>query len=345
MQSPCVALLSFLYLIALVSNSVLAQSKHEENHSATLKDRGCTKLLQRKEWRVLSDGEKVAYTGAVKCLMSLPAQNPALPEAKTRFDEFQALHLHLADNVHRVGQFLPWHRQYLLSYERALRNECGYQAATPYWDWSLDAYNISASPIWDPVTGFGGSGVPGTYRLPKGVNYTENLIFPESFVGCVMDGPFANYTVRLGPGLLRTNHCLTRAVDQSYTGYITYEAVAKTLRLPTFEQFRLELEGGQAAHKMHDGGHYMVGGEMSNFYSSPIDPLFFLHHANLDRIWWNWQQMLPGRLAEVSGYSTYEPPHVNITLDFELYVGSVGDSVPIREVMDIHKAPNCYTYV
>ncbi|CAA7268248.1 unnamed protein product [Cyclocybe aegerita] len=345
MQSPRVAFLFLLYLITLFRNSVLAESKHGENHAATFKEGCCMELLQRKEWRILSDGEKIAYTNAIKCLMSLPAQNPAFSEAKTRFDEFQALHVHLADNIHRVGQFLPWHRQFLLSYERALRNECEYQGATPYWDWSLDSRNISASPIWDPVTGFGGNGVPGTYTVPKNVNYTENLIFPEAFVGCVMDGPFANYTVRLGPGFLQTNHCLTRGIDQSYSVHITYEAVARTLHLPTFEQFRLELEGGAAAHKMHDGGHYMVGGEMSNFYSSPADPLFFVHHATLDRIWWNWQQMVPSRLTEVSGYSTYEPPFSNITLDFELRLGSVGLSVPIRKVMDIHKAPNCYTYV
>lgn len=27
--------------------------------------------------------------------------------------------------------------------------------------------------------------------------------------------------------------------------------------------------------------------------ASPAEPLFFLHHTNLDRLWWNWQQASP----------------------------------------------------
>lgn len=50
-----------------------------------------------------------------------------------------------------------------------------------FWDWSLDTKSLFASPIWDPVHGFGGNG---------------NLSSPEVVAGgyCVTDGPFATTT-------------------------------------------------------------------------------------------------------------------------------------------------------
>ena len=39
---------------------------------------------------------------------------------------------------------------------------------------------------------------------------------------------------------------------------------------------------------IHGGVHIWVGGTMSNASVSPADPVFWLHHANLDRIWWDW---------------------------------------------------------
>ena len=76
-----------------------------------------------------------------------------------------------------------------------------------------------------------------------------------------------------------------------------------------------------------------------------LDPLFYLHHSNLDRVWWGWQQMLPSRLKEISGRSTITPPFQNITLDSKLEMGDFEASLTIREVMDIHREPSCYTYV
>ncbi|KAF8155716.1 tyrosinase [Crassisporium funariophilum] len=301
--------------------------------------------------RTLSTSEKGEYIGAVKCMQQRPAHDIIYENAvRTRFDEFQATHMVIADRVHQTGQFLPWHRNFLYIYEKALREECGYKGAHPYWDWSQDAdagKSLDKAPVFDPDTGFGGNGVPGTYKLPPDPAHTSKLFDPESFVGCVPDGPFSTYTLRLGPGIMVTEHCLTRGIDNKYKKYITSSAVANTTKSSTYELFRIELEGAPVTphHKMHDGGHLAIGGEMSNFYSSPGDPLFYLHHANLDRIWWNWQMMLPSRMYEMTGRSTPRPPFQNVTLDYELYTGRLSKPVPIRDVMNIHKEPSCYTYV
>ena len=138
-------------------------------------------------------------------------------------------------------------------------------------NWYHFTRSFRHSPVFDPTTGFGGNGVPGTYTLPKDEAGTSKFFDPESFVGCVADGPFHSYTVRLGPGKLITDHCLVRGINSTYMQYFTPSAVANATSLPSFEQFRIELEGMPITptHKMHDGGHLSVGGEMSNFYSSP----------------------------------------------------------------------------
>ncbi|KAH9478721.1 Tyrosinase P [Psilocybe cubensis] len=309
--------------------------------------RPCGTLLERSEWRTLTDNQKSDYIKAIKCLQSKPALQPVIKEAKTRFDEFQAYHIAIADTVHLVGQFLPWHRLFVKSYETALREECGYKGANPYWDWSQDAAEFAQSPVFDPVTGFGGDGVPGTYTLPPYGNDSK-IYDPHMFVGCVQNGPFAQYPLSIGPGKLVTDHCLTRGINNTYSSkYLSAAAVALATRLPTFELFHVQLEGEPLTpdHGIHDGGHIAIGGEMSNFYSSPGDPVFYLHHSNLDRVWWNWQQALPQRLYEISGRSTTTPPFKNVTLDYTLLMGNLGETRPIRDVMDIHSEPLCYTYV
>jgi hypothetical protein len=52
----------------------------------------------------------------------------------------------------------------------------------------------------------------------------------------------------------------------------------------TFSGFQFQLEEGP-----HNAVHRAVGGNMAQA-NSPSDPVFFLHHANVDRIWAKWQQ-------------------------------------------------------
>lgn len=113
--------------------------------------------------------------------------------------------------------------------------------------------------------------MPGTYTVPPDPANTSRIA-PLAFRGCVQSGPFANYTLRLGPGKLITDHCLTRGINNTASLYLNTTAIDSLMTLPTFDEFHLQLEGSPAFapnHRAHDGGHVAVGGEMSNFYSSP----------------------------------------------------------------------------
>lgn len=64
----------------------------------------------------------------------------------------------------------------------------------------------------------------------------------------------------------------------------------------TFEEFRLCIE-----ELPHDGLHQGIGGIL-RYFGSPGDPLFYLHHAYIDKVWWEWQNVNPERrLFEISG--------------------------------------------
>ncbi len=65
----------------------------------------------------------------------------------------------------------------------------------------------------------------------------------------------------------------------------------------TFPSFQTALES------MHAGVHNAVGGDMAGA-GSPTDPVFWLHHSNIDRIWSKWQKKHPAA----------KPPNQNDTL-------------------------------
>lgn len=314
--------------------------------SSTRTQRKCDHIYTHQEWRDLSIKQRLAYIDAVKCLQALPPVAPGRV-ATSRFEEFLATHIAVTRRVHLVGQFLPWHRNFVNLYTKELRQKCHYKGPMPFWDWARDGDKegvpIAQSPIFDPVTGFGGDGVPGTYALPSGNLSTVNA--PGAYHGCVMDGPFAasKFTLHLGPGELMTEHCLVRGINETWKAGMTSEILNRQLDIKTFNELRLAIDNSSVLG-MHWTTHTPVGGEMTNVWSSPGDPLFYLSHLNLDRMWWHWQKRDPKkRLQEVSGPTTRNGTD-NVTLGFILDYPLLGPNITIRDVMDISKEPNCFTF-
>jgi tyrosinase len=100
---------------------------------------------------------------------------------------------------------------------------------------------------------------------------------------------------------------------------------------------------------VHSAGHYTIGGDPGgDFFASPGDPAFFLHHAQIDRTWWIWQnQDIAKRQYAVSGTITLnnDPPSRNGTLQDILDMGILGSTTTIGNVMSTTAGPLCYIYI
>ncbi|KAJ5410792.1 uncharacterized protein N7487_005151 [Penicillium crustosum] len=294
----------------------------------------CPEPALRKEWRQLSVQERSGYAKAVHCLATTPSR---LGLNSTLYDDFAYVHNKLNSQIHFVASFLPWHRYYVHVYEQALK-ECGYNGSMAYWDWTLDSSDPAHSTIWDAHTGVGGNGDP---------KHT-NLVGKDKYE-CVVDGPFKN----LRPAYLQDSHaphCLSRSFNNG-TEYIGNmlgpqytPAVIKTIsKLRDFNSYRVALESGP-----HGAVHSAIGGDMSPA-TSPNDPIFFMHHTQIDRLWWLWQQEMPSnRTYDYSGIRTQDnsdgktPPPA--TLNDLLPMLGMAKDLPVKQLMKTQTSLLCYRY-
>ncbi|KAF4840646.1 Tyrosinase-like protein orsC [Colletotrichum siamense] len=306
--------------------------------------------------RSLSVAERTSYLKAVKCMLRKPALTSKvdLPGVQNRFEDFMGDHIRQTNDTHFVGLFYPRHRLLVWAYEQEIR-ACGFRGAQPYWDWSLDsgsAEDFFNSPVFDTKTGFGGNGEFLPFNtsglsplLPITDGKVPSAIADRSGGGCVHDGPFANMTIHMGPGpsTAYKAQCVRRDfVPSNFMASASVEAVSTGMDYADFGSFTRQTE-----LTVHGAGHVGVGGlygVLTDAWASPGDPLFYLHHANMDRLWWSWQSKnLSTRLREISGpivaNDWLNEKGRNVTLDDIVFVGTtVNVTMPIRDVMDIRKS-------
>ncbi|KAM0795551.1 hypothetical protein BDR22DRAFT_883005 [Usnea florida] len=279
----------------------------------------------RREWRDLSDTEKGDYIQAVQCLRSSPSR---LGLNQTLYDDFPYVHSRNGEASHDTAAFLPWHRYFIHVYEKTLREQCAYSGHLTYWDWSLDWEDVTHAPVWDTILGFGGDGDE------------EDL---ESIHGhCVTDGPFARLQV-LYVEKYPYPHCLSRgfAVGENLTRFsaaLAPRALEELLHTPDYATFNLGVE---------DGPHLSIPRSIHGDFSTvtaPADPVFFLHHTQLDRLWWKWQQIdRQARLKDYSGQAAYTS-RFDARLRDPLPLGDLAPDVRVEDVMNTESEPFCYTY-
>lgn len=227
----------------------------------------------RKNQATLTAAEKAAFVAAVKAL-----------KANGSYDTFVAQHRAAFlsapnDPAHSGPAFLPWHREYLRRFELALQ-AIDPSVSLPYWDWTVD--NSPNSSLWDPNGNFmGGNGVGANQQVMTGPFAFSTGTWTLTVLDPGETRPYLRR--RLGAmGSLPTPQSVTNAL-----GVVPYDAAPWNDTSNTNASFRNRLEG-----VIHNPGHMWVGGSMMAM-SSPNDPVFWLHHCNIDRLWAIWQGQHP----------------------------------------------------
>lgn len=169
--------------------------------------------------------------------------------------------------------FLPWHRMYLFYFERIVANTIlqlggpdGW--ALPYWNYS-DSTNPDArklpSAFRDATLP---DGSPNALRITQRAsgNDGRRVGTPDDvdLTACLREPLFVGQGQGGSPGFGGA------PTGFSHTGSFT--AMGELERVP------------------HGSMHGQVGGFMGRFHTAGLDPLFWLHHANIDRLWEVWRQ-------------------------------------------------------
>ena len=230
------------------------------------------------------EGQKMLkiYARAVGIMKATSATDPdswtfqwythAVRDDKTKMDELMAIfgpgsrpNKTLAQSMWDTCQphmppaieddFLPWHRMYVYYFEEIIRAVSGVKEFTlPYWNYS------AAGPTHGVIP-------------PEFTKKTDPL-----FGSLYIDN--RNKGVNMG-----------QAIDKGQPpGTLNTDVLAECFYQPSdgvHEGFCMRLDGG-----LHGRVHVLVG-DPKNMGSVPWaanDPIFWLHHCNIDRLWASWNK-------------------------------------------------------
>lgn len=172
--------------------------------------------------------------------------------------------------------FLSWHRMYLYFFERILRSASGTADLTlPYWNYSDPAARALPQPYRYPARTSNALWVQ-----ERDTDYNNGLELPAEATDYEPAFAYTNFSAP-PPTILHG-----QKLSYSFGGEQITQPVQDTGLHGEFE------------YVPHDAIHVLIGGQtgyMSIPQTAARDPIFFAHHANIDRLWGRWLQRGGGR--------------------------------------------------
>ena len=247
----------------------------KKNQTAIAED---TSLRQRKNINDLQEDEKANLIKAFQGIMDLPNDHP------NSFYTLGGIHWYPGTTYceHHIHPFLAWHRAYILQFENALRSIPGCKNVTlPYWDISDDQY-------------------PEIFSEGPFANYKV----PQEFLDQYPDEVTKYKSLKPDGSIIRNDAKTYNEEKWKYIRDATHDPtnphkvyLDKIIQLPSWNAFNgLDTNGqfkstSESLMHAHDMIHNSNGATTANQDVTGFEPVFWLFHANWDRLMWQWQKL------------------------------------------------------
>jgi tyrosinase len=203
---------------------------------------------------------------------------------------------------HAHWLFLPWHRMYLLQFERIV----GDAIEDP--DWRL--------PYWD-------------YDAPDEARWR----IPPEFIGD-----------NKNPLAAKRDRDRIPSADRDASGAMGIPGFVSPDATPTAgfggaivtSPIQLGMGTGALENVPHNATHRQIGGNFGDPTRAGLDPLFWLHHANIDRLWERWRSEPDRRLPT-------DPAWLSTAFEFPDPIEPTGRrTLQVSDVLDIRALGYAY---
>lgn len=239
--------------------------------------------------------------------------------------------------AHSVEPFIAWHVPYLYEFEQML-NKYNHSKnkeyiTLPYFDISQQAYDYSFLNCSEITILYNYKTI--TIRNPLASAY----YYPKGEKTKIIRNGIVNATCKKDQIRLKTIR----------------RQLFNTLHAKTYEEFSSQIVSVVKTYKPygyvpletpHNSIHDIIGGDggnMSDISISAFDPIFWLHHCNMDRFFYNWLKhikMTEHTFSKNSLDATLAPFSKRPIFGWQ---NNTNDFLLLKDVIDIHQYPYIYS--
>lgn len=181
--------------------------------------------------------------------------------------------------------FLLWHRLYIWYFEKVVRKLSGKaDFALPYWDYTNPAHRTMPPPFWQDK---------------------NNSLYTAARLTSLNTGMPINSSVNNGfpDALDMTNNYQCKS----------YRVFNSGLETSPHNAMHVYIGGGDTTGNIYNEIHqfaYEAGGLMYDPGTAGYDPIFFVHHANIDYLFEIWNQSPNGAMPDSAKMAAENQPYV-----------------------------------